>query len=182
MKGECKKLRKKASAYLDQEISGVEKDKIDKHLTVCPDCLTFFNSLKNVWESVERGLASTPQFNAIEARRKFWSSIDQKETSKAFLPSPLRFSRAFLTILILFIALPIGFLLGSIFSSTIIEKSESTTGEVISTETLQDPADFYSFIKNPSSDYLEGMTISLGDLNNSNGTNSNNSSERRILQ
>ena len=50
----CRRIRKRLSAYQDREIVGKERERIAAHLEGCPACRRAYAELGEIWQSLER--------------------------------------------------------------------------------------------------------------------------------
>jgi len=91
----CRSVRKKLSAYQDQELSSDEQGRIRSHLQGCPACSKHYEELKHAWEFLRElpAIHPTPGFY-LELRKKIAGLNDRQFTFRMrpvfqFLPSPL---------------------------------------------------------------------------------------------
>ena len=49
----CKKIEEDISAYLDNELSSFEKDNIEKHVSICPECSEKLEKFKKLWQDLD---------------------------------------------------------------------------------------------------------------------------------
>lgn len=83
----CNKVRKKLSAFIDEELNIKEKEEILNHLNQCPKCTKEMEILKKTWNSLEvwEGIKSSEDFEL-----KFWERIKVEEEKRFSLSEILR--------------------------------------------------------------------------------------------
>jgi len=83
----CHRVRKKLSAFIDEQLTTGEKEEILTHLDQCPACTTEMKTLTKTWNLLQLwdGIKASEDFEL-----KFWERIKFEEKKKPSLITPLR--------------------------------------------------------------------------------------------
>jgi len=83
----CNKVRKKLSAFIDEQLDTKGKEEILRHLNQCPTCTNEIETLKKTWDSLSvwEGIRTAENFEL-----KFWERIKFEEKKKPSLITTLR--------------------------------------------------------------------------------------------
>lgn len=83
----CNQVRKKLSAFIDEQLETTEKEQILRHLNQCSTCTKEMEILKNTWNLLEvwEGIKTSEDFEL-----KFWEKIKVEEKKKPSLITTLR--------------------------------------------------------------------------------------------
>jgi len=86
----CLKVRKKLSAFIDNELDETIRAKIEEHLRECFSCRHELMLLNQTWEVLEiwEKIELSENFEA-----KFWQRVREKAGEKEPLPQPRLFQR-----------------------------------------------------------------------------------------
>lgn len=83
----CKKVKKKLSAFIDNELKDKELVKIKQHLAICPICSKELKLLSWSWNALK-------SWGDIEApdnfKEKFWQKIKEKEQRRLSISELIR--------------------------------------------------------------------------------------------
>jgi anti-sigma factor RsiW len=116
----CRRIKKRLSAYQDGEIAGEERERIAAHLEGCPACRCAYAELEQVWQSLEKipdveasrdfNRRLSARVNAVSEPRSRWrfpwvSWVDQ------WRPTPA------MAVVLLLVGLALGGYLGNVLVS-----------------------------------------------------------------
>ncbi len=75
----CRKVRKRLSAFIDDQVDPGEKEEILTHLNQCPGCRNEMETLRKTWDSlaVWEGVKTGENFEF-----KFWEKIEVEEEKR----------------------------------------------------------------------------------------------------
>jgi len=74
----CPKVRKKLSAFLDNELKEEERKKIREHLKICPLCARELKELSLTWEFVK-------ELEGVKSSPYLWNNILKKISQPIFI-------------------------------------------------------------------------------------------------
>jgi predicted anti-sigma-YlaC factor YlaD len=127
----CREIKRKLSAFQDNELPDLERQVIEHHLNNCTDCSIAFQEMNEAWEllsSVET-IESAPYFWIRLARRM--SEKERKQPGWNFIFAPLqKLSFSVLIIGVLIFGLGIGIYLGQ----NIYQHSQLTSNSAVEQE------------------------------------------------
>lgn len=107
----CKKIKKKLSAFLDNELDRKKTSEIEQHLAECSDCTQELKLLTQTWDALEVGEKTEPS-NNFEAI--FWQRVRERELGQSLYQRLLtKVIPVLTTVIIFFIGLLGGFYLGN---------------------------------------------------------------------
>ncbi len=96
----CCRIKKRISSFIDGEIQGKEKAKIEAHLNSCPECRNEAEKLKQVNMILDTmPSVSTPPFLANRVLARVKGEINEKR-SLNFLPAWMRWATALTAVLV----------------------------------------------------------------------------------
>lgn len=121
----CKKVRKKLSAFLDNELKEKERKKIREHLKICPLCAQELKELSLVWGVVKK-------LEGVEPSPYLWNSILKKISQPVFIKKKTFHILAPVAATVILIGgILTGILIGRIFYSEKITLAQKKTIEEI---------------------------------------------------
>lgn len=127
----CRKIKRKLSAYQDKELPGSQMHEIKNHLKNCADCSRTFQQMNEVWgllSNIET-IESAPYFQTRLSRRI--NERDRKHAGWNFVFAPIqKLSFSLLITGVLIFALVIGMYLGQ----NIYQHSQLTSTSAVEQE------------------------------------------------
>lgn len=72
---DCHEIKKLIPLYLDHELSEADRQKVEAHLQICPDCRREARMLEKSWDLLVEIKAVEPDPNYLA---RFWKSVDAR--------------------------------------------------------------------------------------------------------
>lgn len=127
----CQEVKRKLSAFQDNELPKSETQGIEHHLRNCTDCSIAFQEMNEAWELLSN-------VETIESAPYFWTRLSQRMSKKEwkqpgwyFIAGPIqKVSFSVLIICLVFLGLVIGIYLGQ----NIYQHSQITSASVVEQE------------------------------------------------
>ena len=125
---ECKKVKEKLSAFMDNELKDNERLKIDQHLADCPFCLQEAKLLAQTWSALEVWEKMEVPHN-FETR--FWQRVREREEKKLSIQKLIRSIVRIPVPAAAAIILVTGLILGNYFGNILYPKEKKLSGDKV---------------------------------------------------
>ena len=73
----CREIKLRMSFYIDGELSGEEKQQLEQHLEVCPQCRDHFHELQKTTSIISDALSSRPEIDFEKVLQNIKSEIQK---------------------------------------------------------------------------------------------------------
>ena len=144
MRRPCKKVRKKLIAFLNHQLEEEKAKEVAQHLDTCPLCKKEAEELRKTWDLLGKLPIDQDFPNLLNGLLKRIEKEDEKISSfRHLIEMIMRIPAPALCLLIFFLGIPPGTLLGKNLYFTLIGPSPTHPSEVQSTYSEELPLDIF---------------------------------------